>query len=186
EFSLVLFRSLPALPLQLVCVRHPDWRGEPAAVVDRDHPQGRILWTNERAFHAGVRVGMRYSAALSLTGRLLARAVSSRELEKTVNALCARLGRFSPKVEPSPSDPGIFWLDASGLGSLYESLAEWAQRIREALSRHELLEANVVVGFRRFGTLVLAKAANRGILVLRDRAEEKAKAERVPIVRLLG
>lgn len=177
--------DLPSLPLQLLLVRHPDWRGEPAAVVERDHPQGYVLWANDAARARGVRPGMRYAAALSLAGGLRAAEVPAADLERTVAALVARLGQFSPGVEPSSDDPGVFWLDASGLGALYESLAEWARRIREALRRYDLLEATVVVGFRRFGTLVLAKAA-RGIRIIRNPDDEAAAARRVSLDHLLG
>ena len=36
--------DLPAFPLQLLLLRHPDWREHPAAVVEADKPQGIVLW----------------------------------------------------------------------------------------------------------------------------------------------
>ena len=38
--------ELPAFPLQLLLKRHPEWVGRPVAVVDRDKPQGVILWVS--------------------------------------------------------------------------------------------------------------------------------------------
>ena len=57
--------DLPVLPLQLLLRRHPDWRRQPAAVVDRDKAQGTLLWVNEAARQKRILPGMRYATALS-------------------------------------------------------------------------------------------------------------------------
>jgi hypothetical protein len=40
--------DVPALPLQLLLKKRGDWTSHPAAVVDRDAPQGKLLWVTER------------------------------------------------------------------------------------------------------------------------------------------
>ena len=45
--------NVPALPLQLLLQRHPEWRGAPVAVVAEDKAQGRILWVNAHARRRG-------------------------------------------------------------------------------------------------------------------------------------
>ena len=60
--------DLFAFPLQLLFRRHPEWASKPAAVVEADKPQARILWLNEAARTQGVLPGMRYAAGLSLAG----------------------------------------------------------------------------------------------------------------------
>ena len=115
--------ELPEFPLQLLLKRHPEWAGRPVAVVDRDKPQGVILWVNEQARAARVRTGMRYSAGLSLAHALHAGEVPPTEIERGVTAINERLHRFSPDVEPSRDEPGVFWLNASGLSYLHASLA---------------------------------------------------------------
>ena len=115
--------ELPEFPLQLLLKRHPDWAGRPVAVVDRDKPQGVILWVNEEARVARVRTGMRYSAGLSLAHTLHAGEVPPADVERGVAAVAERLRRFSPDVEPSRDEPGVFWLNASGLSYLHVSLA---------------------------------------------------------------
>ena len=114
--------ELPEFPLQLLLKRHPDWAGRPVAVVDRDKPQGVILWVNEEARVARVRTGMRYSAGLSLTHTLHAGEVPPADVERGVAAVAERLRRLSPDVEPSRDEPGVFWLNASGLSYLHASL----------------------------------------------------------------
>jgi protein ImuB len=174
--------DLPALPLQLLLKRHPDWHVRPAAVVDCDKPQGLVLWANERARALRVLPGMRYAAALTLAGDLRATVVPTSEIHKAVASVAKRLERFTPGVEPSEDEPGVFWLDASGLERLYDSLARWGDGIRGDLKQAGF-RATVAVGFSRFATYAVARS-KRGVVVFRDRSEERAVTQRVPLNRL--
>jgi len=174
--------DLAAFPLQLLLQRHPDWRIRPAAVVDCDRPQGVLLWVNERARSFRVLPGMRYASALTLAGDLRAAVVPAGEIERARAKIAKRLGAFTPGVEPSDDDPGVFWLDASGLERLYDSLSGWAGSILSDLKRAGL-RATVAVGFGRFGTYAAARA-KRGVVVFRNPEEERVEARRVPLDRL--
>jgi protein ImuB len=149
--------DLPSLPLQLLLLQHPEWREHPVAVVDRDKPQGVILWVNDRAGALRILPGMRYAAGLSLARELRAGVVPAPEIARRVSAIAEVLRRFTPDVEPSADEPGVFWLDASGLSRLFPSLREWADRLRAALEEIGFQSA-VAVGFSRFGTYAAAKA----------------------------
>ena len=180
--------ELPAFPLQLLLKRHPDWGGRPVAVVDRDKPQGVILWVNEPAQDARIRPGMRYSAGLSLARTLHAGEVPPAEIEREVAVFADRLRRFSPDVEPCRDEPGVFWLNASGLSHLYASLLRWADAIVAAL-RAGGLRATIAVGFTRFGTYAVARTAataatGPAATVLRDPATERVLAGQAPLDRL--
>ena len=174
--------SLPAFPLQLLLRRHPEWATHPVAVIAEDKPQGVILWVNEKARQAGVLPGLRYAAACSLTPDLRAGVVPSAEIEAAIGALTARLLRFTPDVEPSSEEPGVFWLSGAGLDLLYPSLAEWARSIRADL-RAAGVRATVVMGFTRFGTYAVAKA-REGVVVFKDPSQEREAAREVPLDRL--
>ena len=177
--------ELPAFPLQLLLKRHPGWADRPVAVVDRDQPQGVVLWVNEAARAAGVRAGMRYAAGLSLARTLQAGEVPPADVEQGLTDALGQLRRFSPGVEPCRDEPGVFWLDASGLSHLYASLRQWADEIAAAL-RTCGLQATAVVGFTRFGTYAIAKtvAAGRPVAVVRDAARERVLAGQTPLERL--
>ena len=177
--------ELPAFPLQLLLKRHPDWAGRPVAVVDRDKPQGVILQANEQARRARVRTGMRYSAGLSLAHTLHAGEVPPAEVERGVAAVAERLCRFSPDVEPSRDEPGVFWLNASGLSRLHASLRRWAQEIVASL-RMCGFRAVVAVGFTRFGTYAVARTLTPGepVVVIPGSAVERMQAGRVELSRL--
>lgn len=149
--------DVPALPLQLLMRRRPEWAAQPAAVVDRDRPQGVVEWVNEPARRAGVLPGMSYAAGLALAGGLRAAEVSPGDVEAGVAEIAGLLRRFTPGIEPSVARPGVFWLDASGLQPLFASLADWARVVRAHLQAAGF-RARVVVGFTRFGTYALARA----------------------------
>ena len=174
--------DLPAFPLQLLLKRHPGWAAQPAAVVAEDKPQGVVLWVNEQARQSGVLPGLRYAAALSLASGLRAGAVAPKEITQSVAELTRRLMGFSPEVEPSASEPGVFWLNGAGLQRLYSSPRHWAHAIRQEIETQHLA-ASVAVGLTRFGTYAVVKA-QRGITIFRDAAEERSAADKIPLARL--
>jgi len=174
--------DLPSFPLQLLLRRHPEWREHPAAVVDSDRPQGKLLWVNERARTSRILPGMRYAAGLSLAGSLRAAEVPDEEIRRSIASIARWLQRYTPHVEPSEEEPGVFWLDASGLQRLYRSPARWAGEIRAALKQLQFRSV-LVVGFRRFGCYALAKAGwDRTVVAHPD--EEMAAVRQVPLDRL--
>ena len=174
--------NIRALPLQLLLRSHPQWREKPVAVVEEEKPLSPILWLNAAAVRGGVRPGMKYAAALSLDRDLCAGTVSEEEAGAAVRQVHGALDRFSPRVEPSGEEPGIFWVDAGGLDWLYESLEDWAGQMHAALSALEL-SASVVVGFGRFGAYAVAKARN-GVVVLPTMEAEESASRKVRLLDL--
>lgn len=174
--------DVPALPLQLLLRRHPEWRGRPAAVVAEDAPRAPLLWVNEPARRHGVLPGMRYAAALSVCRKLEAAPVAAARINRAVAALHRLLLRHSPRVEPARHEPGVFWLDAGGLERLAGAPRQWAEEVRLRLRRSRFA-AGVAVGFTRFGTYCLARV-HRRIVVAPSPAREIAACRGVPLARL--
>lgn len=174
--------SLRAFPLQLLLRRRPEWAAHPVAVVAEDRPHGLIRWVNEQARRASVLPGLRYAAGCLLTADLRAGVVPPAEIVEAVEAITKRLRRFTPEVEPSAEEPGVFWLSGAGLHRLYPSREAWARLIAADLGSAGL-RATVVVGFTRFGTYAVARA-REGTVVLHDPADERAAARRVRLDRL--
>lgn len=174
--------NLPAFPLQLLLRRHPEWSAHPVAVVAEDKPQAPILWVNGKARRAGVLSGLRYAAGFSLAPGLRAGVVPPDEIEKGVAALTNRFFRFTPGVEPSEEEPGVFWLSGSGLDLLYPSLKKWAHAVHADI-KNQGFYGSVVVGFTRFGAYAVAKA-REGTVLFGDLAEERAAAREAPLDRL--
>ncbi len=175
---------LPEFPLQLLLRRHPRWSDYPVAVVDRDAAQGVVLWSNERARASRVLPGLRYAAALSLVPDLHAGEVPPSDIQHAVDALTHALRFYTPEVEPSDTEPGVFWLGASGLSLLYPSLRKWATWVSDEVTRAKL-RASIVVGFSRFGTYAVARSnTTPRIDVIDSEAEERERAARVPLDRI--
>lgn len=173
--------DVPALPLQLLMLRQPSWAGLPVAVVDADKPLGLVTHVNSLARGAGVQPGIRYGPALALLPSLRAGVVDLPSIHAGREDLFARMVGFSSDVEPSLNEPGVFWLDAAGLGHLYDSLEAWGVRLRHDLRALGWI-AGVVIGFTRFGTYAAAKdLRGRGVRVFGDRGEEEALAAGVPL-----
>lgn len=174
--------DLPALPLQLLLHRRPEWRRLPAAVVAEDNPQAPLLWVNEAARQHGVLPGQRYVAALSVCRDLRAEPVTGQRIARAVAALHRRLLQHGPRVEPAAHEPGVFWLDAGGLERVAGTPGVWAGRLYQDLRRAGFV-AGVAVGFTRFGTFCLARTRRR-VTVVPAPASETAACRKVPLARL--
>ncbi len=175
--------DLPSFPLQILLRRHPDWQGFPAAVVDHDKPHGSLLWVNEAARDRRILPGLRYAAALSLSGALRAGVVPATEIERAVEEVTLCLQQFTPDVEPLQNEPGTFWLNATGIETLFHSLSAWAHSIRQELTDQKQLHATIVVGWNKFSTLAIAKAS-RDLVIFATPEEERASLQNVPLERL--
>jgi len=175
--------DLPAFPLQQLLRCNEEWRSDPVVVLAEDRPQSVVLWGNEHARRHAILPGMRYAQALSLAHDLRAGVVATEDISDAVTGVVDTLRAFSPAIEPARDEPGVFWLDAAGLGRLYPTVGRWAQAIRSAL-RARGWSSTVVVGFSRFGSYAVARDSARAITVLRDRDAERAAAARVPLDRL--
>ena len=98
-------------------------------------------------------------------------------MEKEVTALGDRLMRFTPEVEPSAEEPGVFWLNGIGLSLLYTSFEEWARAIHADIETRGF-RGSVVVGFTRFGTYAVAKARQEKV-IFEDPSQERAAVREV-------
>ncbi len=182
--------DVPALPLQLLIRRHPDWSNQPAVVLKRDTPNGAILWLNEAARRSGVLTGMSYAAGLALTSDLRGVEIAPDEITQNIATITELLRRFTPNIEPSDAHPGVFWLDASGLQPLFASLTAWAGQVQSCL-RHSGFKSRIAVGFTRFGTYAAARTGLgtdhrkwNEATVFQDAATEQDAARQVALSRL--
>ena len=190
--------DVPALPLQLLLRRHPEWRERPAAVTSGDSA-GRssksgardpIVWVNRRAVRQGVRPGMTPAAAAAVCADLRIGRVLPAEIEAATSELAERLYRWSPVVESAtalrPSLAGFgavgsFWLRASGLSTLFGPLPDWVASVRNDLAALGF-RSSVAVGFSRFGAFAAARA-RFGARIFEDPEEEREAAGQAPLVR---
>ncbi len=174
--------DLPAFPLQVFLRKHPEWRGRPAVVIDRDKAQGRTLWANDAARQSGILPGMSWAQGLSLCAQLVAGVVAQAEIEEGLREALVILTRHSPRVEVARDEPGVFFLDPTGLSRLAASASAWARGIRDDLAGAGLA-ASVVVGFSRFGAYAAARSFPHGT-VFPTEADEREALGRIGLDRL--
>ena len=188
--------DVPALPLQILLRRHPEWRSEPVAVVTEDKVRTRICWANRRAITLGVRPGMQQTAAVACCPALRVDHVRASEIEREIRRLAERLHRWSPQVEMASSPgfhglqspqlsgfgaAGTFWLRASGLAGLFGPLSDWIDALSKDL-QEDGFRVSIAVGFNRFDTFAAARATF-GLQIFESPTEEKTAALRAPLVR---
>lgn len=174
---------IPAMPLQLLLRAHPDWDGLPVVVVEDDRPLAKILFANRHARAHKIVAGVKFGQAKALSAQLRADVVPAGDVETAVDTLFEQLLTYSPHVEPAPEQPGLFWLDPNGLGSLFGDLDAWAQRVHAVLDAERYIGC-VAVGFKR--PFLYAVACQRtGAHVIEHPDHERAAAVRVPLERLL-
>ncbi len=152
--------SLPKIDLQIIALRHPEWKQLPAVVVTEEKPLGRITAANRAAYAAGVQPGMRYASALSICPELRAGVVEPEERDRLRVRLVGILRSFSPQVEPAKDDHALFWVNAAGLDGIYGSPQQWARAIERGIEADDLV-CSIAVGFTRFGTYAAAKVRRR-------------------------
>jgi len=174
--------DLPAFPLQLLLRKNPEWRGQPAAVVEEDSPQSPLLWVSESARQVGILPGMNYASALALDHHLRAAPISARRIAAATESLHRYLLKFSPRVEPARHEAGVFWLDAGGLQRVGGTPTEWVLRLWRGL-REARFVCGVTMGYTRFGTYCLSRV-HRKTAVLKAPAQETAACRRVTLDRL--
>ncbi|MBV1861725.1 MAG: hypothetical protein KUG77_25115 [Nannocystaceae bacterium] len=173
--------DVPALPLQLLLGQQPQWQPYPCVVVRDDRPQGVILWANAHARRHRILPGMTFAAARSLSTELRAAVVEPHKIDEAVAKLHLTLCNFTPRVEPSTREPGVFWVDPSGMVPLYGSIEQWGNTLTEAL-RAAGWVASVVVGFHRYRAYALARTAGpRRMQVQPSPHIESRRAAKVPL-----
>lgn len=176
--------DVPALPLQLLLEREPDWRPLPTVVVKDDRPQGVILWANARARARRILPGLTYAAGQSLASDLRAAVVEPHAIEDCVAQLHLELCNFSPRVEPSPDEPGVFWIDPGGMVPLYGDLEQWAAAMGDSLRARGWV-ASIIVGFHRYRSYALARGSQTPrVWVVPDPHIESRQAAKTPLDRL--
>ncbi len=176
--------EVPVLPLQLLLRARPQWREGPVAVVVEDAPLGLITHVNEAARRHGVVPGLKYGEALSLCAPLHAAVVDAQEIEDAVSSMLKLLRDWSPAIEASRDEAGVFWLEAHGLSQVFPSLEAWGAQVLAVLKAAGW-RASLCVGFTRFGSYAVTKALRVDVAKhLTSPEEEKRLLAQVPLRRV--
>lgn len=180
---------LPHFALQVLGRRDPACLAFPAVVVTEDRPQGVVREANRLARAGRVLPGMRYAAALGLCADLRAGVVEPGDEQAVMDEVAERLRRCSPLVESGgrsagqgAAEPGVFWLDVTGLWSLWPDPQAWAETVRSEVQAAGF-KSSVVVGFSRFAVYAIARQS-QGVVVVSDPQAEARLRDRVHLASL--
>jgi protein ImuB len=174
--------DVPAIALQLVLRAHESWVQEPVVVVTDDRPRAPIVWANRAARQVAIHRGMSFSEAKALSSVLHAEVVPEHVVLAAIDAIFEQLLLLCPHIEPALDQPGLFWLDPNGLGSMFGDLERWARAIREVL-RAERYVSSIAVGFARGHVLSIARI-REGVFIARDPEQERSLSARVLLSKL--
>jgi protein ImuB len=166
---------LPTFELRLELVRAPELDATSVALLTPgETADRREVWqVSERAFQAGVRPGMLISRAISLCPSLTLLEPDPAHYDAAMEAILERLGELSPVVQPV--DRGVIHVGMDGLGRLYGSPPNQANRVLHALL--DVLPRPLVAAIRAgrapgtFGARVATAAARPGVPALVEEGE---------------
>ncbi|MFO1464237.1 MAG: hypothetical protein U1F66_10715 [bacterium] len=151
----VIHVNIPAFAVAVEQRVDPRLRGRPVAIAASTAPRAPLLAVSAEAFGAGIHAGDRACDALKLEPRLRVLPQNPPLYERAQRKLGELVDRFTPLVEPAR--PGSFYLDMSGMESLFGKAPDAAglihRRIREALG----LEAALGVARNKLVSRIAAK-----------------------------
>lgn len=131
----------------------------PLVIVPSERPGARILERNRAAAACGVRTGMAYSHALSLSENVRAGTVSAEVRRRADREIRTLLERFAPAVEASGLVEGVYWLDISGTRRLFGGIGPWLRSLGRACTA-EGWRIRACRGWTRPGTMLAALQEN--------------------------
>jgi protein ImuB len=173
--------DIPHFALQILLKDHPEWRNYPVVLLERDEANGRILDANEAAGELGLGAGMRYGASLGMHPDLKGGVVSPDELEKCRGNVEEALLDYSPHVERSWFQDGLYWLNARGLSAVFSSVRPWLESIESSIAALGY-SCGLSAGISRFATFSAARLRPSGQLnIFQDQLKEEQWIKTVPV-----
>ncbi len=159
-------------PLAALLRAEPDLRGRPVATVERDDPRAPLTAISTEARGLGLRVGLSFAEARTISDRLVVRRPSAELLRSANEAQIDVAGSFSPRVESAAC--GLVFLEIEGLRSLFGTESHLAASLAARLRRVGL-EGRV--GIASSKTVAwLAARASEGVNVVKPGEERRRLA----------
>lgn len=162
---------LPDFALQVHRRAHPELSAQKLAIVDRDHPLGKILEIEPGASSGAIHPGMRYSQALSLDLELCCVVWDPDAVAQAQHALAQACLDWTPDVECYPQEDGVIWLFYAGMQRLYPSVEQWGQEILTSVQAKGW-QAKLAVGFKRRSSYAAVRCQSAALWVAPDRQRE--------------
>ena len=173
--------DIPQLALQVLLQGQPEWKEQAVVLLDRDEATGRIIDLNPAAGKLGLARGMLYGPCLGLHRQLKGGVLPDELLAARQEMILQCLLAFSPHVERAWFQDGTYWLDATGLATIFTTVKEWLRQIHAAVDGMGF-ECSLAVGRGRFASYAAARLRPAGLFnIFSGEERESSWLKRVPV-----
>lgn len=161
---------IPDFPLLVELMANSIPYDTPAVLVENENKRAKVLFLTSRAVIEGVNLDMTIAQAQAICPDLVVLIRDSKKEEKGIETIVKKLYSISPVVEKN--DPGVFYLDLSGLERLYKSEEEIASKIIQKINE---LNFPVKMGIAKdkFTSYVGARACSLSDYKIVDEGKER-------------
>ena len=163
---------------------HPELKGKPVVVGGRPDRRGVVAAASYEARKFGLHSGMPLSTARRLCPQAIFIEGSFELYHEASQKFMAILADSAPDLEPMGLDEA--YLDVTGFESLYGSLVEMGQHIRQRIKKEIGITASVGIASSKVVAKVASEAAKPDSLVEVPAGEEAVFLKSLPVEKLPG
>jgi nucleotidyltransferase/DNA polymerase involved in DNA repair len=168
---------IPNFPIELLIREKPQLASKPVALSDDASGQDTIIDMNEKAEKAGVCKGMTPPQAHSVCSKLVIKASDLKREMRISEGILKALQEVSPSVQEE--EPGVYFVDTSGLTLLYKSEKGLANKIISAI-RAKLYPVRVGIAKNKFLARVAAEISQTSPFTIITAGTEKKFLKDIP------
>ena len=181
----IIHLHIPAFPIAVEQVYHPELRDRPVAVAPAQSERGLILSASPKARNQGVTKGMPIGRAIKLCPDLTVLPPNPEILEKACQTLAMVVARYTPIWEES--QPGHIYLDVTGTERLWGKARDTAYRLRKEVNGRLSLAGTVGVASNKMVSSIASIMPSEGVLTVDHGREASFMAPlKVAIVPCVG
>ena len=159
----IIHIHIPAFPITMERVIHPELRGRPVAVAPPHSERAVILSVSPEARREGIFKGMALGRALKFCPDLSVLHPNPDLTEKGCKALSKTIAQYTPLWEPSR--PGHIYMDVTGTKRLWGMAKDAADRIRREIQGRLSLAGTVgVAGNKMVSSIASRLMCSEGVM----------------------
>lgn len=151
----IIHIHIPAFPIAVERVCHPELRDRPVAVAPTHVERALILSISSEARREGIFKGMPLGKAMKFCPDLTVLPPNPGLTEKAARVLAEVVARYTPLWEPFR--PGHIYLDVTGTGRLWGRAKDIADRLRREIKHHLRLPGMVGVAGNKMVSNIASK-----------------------------
>lgn len=168
---------IPNFPVRLLLKEKPDLAGKPVMITDTPDDRKIVFAVSEKAYKWGVREGMTPAQAKTTCPGLVIEPRDIENEERVSMNLLNALQNVGPKVEVE--EPGVYYLDTTGLTLLYKSERGLAEEIISSI-RSKLFPVKVGIARNKFLARLAARLSEMSKYTIVTAGTERKFIEKLP------